>query len=96
MWLGGQGRRSAAARLLGLRVRIPPVEWMFVCCECCVLSGRGLCDRLITRPEESYRACVVPECDHEASIMRTFWPTGGCKAMKEKALHKNSVNKPIN
>jgi hypothetical protein len=21
-------------------------------CECCVLSGRGLCDRLITRPEE--------------------------------------------
>ena len=28
---------------------------MFVCCECCVLSGRGLCDGLITRPEESYR-----------------------------------------
>ena len=23
---------------------------MFVCCECCVLSGRGLCDELITRP----------------------------------------------
>jgi len=33
---------------------------MFVCCECCVLSGRGLCDELITRPEESYRVwCVV-------------------------------------
>jgi len=34
---------------------------MFVCCECCVLSGRGLCDGLITRPEESYwlmRRCV--------------------------------------
>ena len=28
---------------------------MFVCCDCCVLSGRGLCDGLITRPEESYR-----------------------------------------
>jgi hypothetical protein len=28
---------------------------MFVCCEWCVLSGRGLCDGLITRPEESYR-----------------------------------------
>jgi len=27
---------------------------MNVCCECCVLSGRGLCDGLITRPEESY------------------------------------------
>jgi hypothetical protein len=22
---------------------------------CCVLSGSGLCDELITRPEESYR-----------------------------------------
>jgi hypothetical protein len=33
---------------------------MFVCCECCVLSGRGLCDELITRPEESYRLwCVM-------------------------------------
>jgi len=27
---------------------------MDVCCECCVLSGRGLCDELITRPDESY------------------------------------------
>ena len=34
--------------------------WMFVCCDCCVLSGRGLCDELITRSEESYRLrCVV-------------------------------------
>jgi hypothetical protein len=34
---------------------------MFVCCACCVLSGRGLCDELITRPEESYRLCRVEE-----------------------------------
>jgi len=27
---------------------------MFVCCECRVLSGRVLCNELITRPEESY------------------------------------------
>jgi hypothetical protein len=26
---------------------------MFVCCECCVLSGRGLCDGLITRARGS-------------------------------------------
>ena len=26
-----------------------------VSCECCVLLGRGLCDRPITRPEESHR-----------------------------------------
>ena len=27
--------------------------WMLFCCECCVLSGRGLCEELITHPEES-------------------------------------------
>ena len=33
---------------------------MFVCCECRTLSGRGLCDELITPPEKSYRLwCVV-------------------------------------
>jgi hypothetical protein len=31
---------------------------MSVCCECCVLSGRGLGDGPITRPKESY-PCVV-------------------------------------
>jgi len=32
---------------------------MSVCCECRVLSGRGLCDELITRPEESYGCLSV-------------------------------------
>ena len=32
---------------------------MSVCCECLVLSGRGLCNGLITRPEESYRVWCV-------------------------------------
>ena len=43
---------------LGLWVRIPSVAWMFVSCNCCVLSGRGLCDGPIPRLEESYRVCV--------------------------------------
>jgi hypothetical protein len=30
-----------------------------------VLSGRGLCDELITRPEESYRLWSVVVCDLE-------------------------------
>ena len=47
----GLRRRSTAARLLRSWVRIPPS----VCCECCVLSGRGLCDELISRPEGSCR-----------------------------------------
>jgi hypothetical protein len=38
---------------------------MFVCCECCVLSGRGLCDGLITRPGESYRLWRVVVCDQK-------------------------------
>jgi len=33
------------------------------------LSGRGLCDELITRPEESYWLCCVVVCDLETSRM---------------------------
>jgi len=33
------------------------------------LSGRGLCDELITRPEDSYRLCCVVVCDLETSRM---------------------------
>ena len=73
-------RRSTAARQLRLWVRIPPGTWMFVCCECCVLSGRGLCDELITRPEESYRLWCVVVCDLETSWMRRSWPTEGCRS----------------
>ena len=48
---------------------------MSVCCECCVLTGRGLCDELITRPEESCRLwCFV--CDLETSGMMRPLPTG--------------------
>ena len=32
-----------------------------------MLSGRGLCDELITRPEVSYRLCCVVVCDLETS-----------------------------
>jgi len=39
-WPRDLRRRSTAARLLRSWVRIPPRAWMFVCCECCVLSGR--------------------------------------------------------
>ena len=45
----------------------PTGAWIFVCCECRVLSGRGLCDELITRPEESYRQRCVAVCDLETS-----------------------------
>jgi len=69
-WPRGLRRRSAAARLLRSWFRIPPGALMFVCCKCCVLSGRGLCDELITRSKESYRLWCVDVCDLETSRMR--------------------------
>jgi hypothetical protein len=59
----GLRRGSAAARLLGSWVWIPSGAWRFVSCTVVVLSGRGLCDGLIPRPEESYRLWRVFECD---------------------------------
>jgi len=44
------------------------------------LSGRGLCDELITRPEESYRLWCVVVCDLETSKMRRPWPSLGRSA----------------
>ena len=76
----GLRRRSTASRLLRSWVRIPPGAWMFVCCECCVLSSRGLCDGLITRPEESYRLWCIVVCDLEASNFRRPWSALGCSA----------------
>jgi len=57
-----------------------PTGGMDVCCECCVLSGRGLCDELITRPEESYRLWCVVLCDLETSRMRKPRPPLGRSA----------------
>jgi hypothetical protein len=82
-WPHGLRRRSAAARLLRLYFRIPPGAWVFVCCECYMLSGRGLCDELITSPEESYRLWCVIVCDLETSWMGRPWPTWGTVAPKE-------------
>ena len=65
---------------------------MFFCCDCCMLSGRGLCDGLITRPEESYRVWRVVVCDEETSYARAplegckIQPTMGCSASKKKSL----------
>jgi len=71
---------------------------MFVSCECCGLSARGLCVGLVTRPESdqvcvcvcvcaSGRACMgvgVGVRDRDDSTTRRFWPTRDCGAMKRK------------
>ena len=65
---------------------------MFVCC---VLSGRGLCDEVITRPEESYRLWLVAVCDQETAHARRlkpryrpakYKPTTGCSTDRKKKL----------
>ena len=71
--------------------------WIFVCCQCCLLSCRGFCDELITRPEEPYRLwCVV--CDLETPRMRRPWLALGRIATekeKERKAIRNSVNTVI-
>jgi hypothetical protein len=59
---------------------------MCVSCECCVLYGRGLCDRLITHPEESYRLWHVIMCGLETSVMRWPWPMLGCCTRGKKNI----------
>ena len=84
-WPRGLMRGSAAARLLGLWVRIPPERHGYLsvvsvaCCQVEVsVSGWSLVQRSPTE-------CGVSECDHEASIMRGPWYTGGCCVTEEKS-----------
>jgi hypothetical protein len=59
---------------------------MSVCCDYCVLSGRGLCDGLITRPEESYRVCVSKQRDREASKTEVaLAPQGALEPLKKES-----------
>jgi hypothetical protein len=58
LWPRSLRRRSAAARMLRLWVRIPTASLMFV--VCCQVE-------LITHPEKSSRLWCVVLCDQEAS-----------------------------
>jgi len=57
---------------------------MFVCFDCCVLSGRGLCDEMITRPEKYSRlwcviVCVLENLKNEEAMTQV-----GSQRHKEK------------
>ena len=49
------GSKASVAARLDEIAGSNPAGGLDVCCECCVLSGSGLCIGLITRPEKSYR-----------------------------------------
>ena len=85
-WPRGLRCGSAAAGLPRLRVRIPPGAWKLVSCECCVLSGRGLCDGLITRPEESYRLWCVWLWSRSLDNEKDLAYRGCCIMEKKKSL----------
>jgi hypothetical protein len=75
------------ARLMWLLLRIPPGACMSVCCECCVLSGRGLCDGLITRPEESYRLWCV--WGQSRNLMEA-WTHYSCQAIEKRCTNRKA------
>jgi len=76
-----QWRGSAAARLLRFWDRIPPGASK--CCKCCVLLGRGLCDELITRREESYRVWCVQRVWSQTPVSESHDPESGRSATKK-------------
>jgi hypothetical protein len=80
-WPCGLMLGSAAVRLLGSRVQIPPGAWMSVSFECCVLEMEvSATDRSLV--QRSPNECGVSECNREASTMRGPWPTTECCAVK--------------
>ena len=79
-WPSGLWWGSAAARLLGLRVRIPPGVWTTVSWECYQVQVSGTSQSLVQR-RHSNRG--VSLCDVGTSSTRGSWPALGCCARKE-------------
>jgi hypothetical protein len=64
---------------------------MFVSCECFVLSGGGLSNKLITSPEESYLLVCVVVCDIESSRMKRLWPALDRSATKKSSRYLEQI-----
>ena len=79
-WPRGLRRGCAAVRFLGLRVRIPPGEWMsvsvnIVCLVEVSAAGRSLVQRSLTE----FSVC---ECGREISTMSRHRPSRGFRVIK--------------
>jgi len=57
-----------------------------------VLSGRGLFDQLITRPEESYRIWCVVVGKNEVAMVRFGLSDSGEKLPSDAKIHEFSLN----
>jgi hypothetical protein len=66
---------------------------MSVCCEFCVLSGRGLCDGA-DHSSSGVLPTVAPRvCDQKSSWMRRPWPALGRSAMRNKPKWTDSISR---
>jgi hypothetical protein len=67
---------------------------MDVSCVCCVLSDRGLCDELITWPQESYRLWRVVVCDHENLLDDEAIARAGLQSQRERERERERERDP--
>ena len=63
---------------------------MFVCCECYVLSGKGLCDELITRPEECDASLCVIKKPQELGSHGPHWAAAPTENKTKKKYNYGS------
>ena len=87
-WPSSLPRRPAVARLLRLWFESHREHGLggggtHRCLSVVCFKVRGLCDELITCPEESYRLWCVVMCDLQTSRIRRPWPEFGCRATKK-------------
>jgi hypothetical protein len=54
---------------------------------CCVWSGTGLCDELITRPEESYRLWRVVVSDQENLVDEEAIACAGMQSQRNNNIN---------
>jgi hypothetical protein len=88
-WTRGLKRGSAAARLLGLWFRIPPMHWcLSLVSIVCYLAEASTTGRSLL--QSSRTECGVSECYLENSVMRRRWSSRGCCARGEKN-HKTAI-----
>jgi hypothetical protein len=83
--VAAQSKAQVYGRLVAGVAVSNPAEGMDVCLLCVyvVLSciGRGLCDGLITRPEESYRVsnCVCDQENPKRETKGPLWTISACE-----------------
>jgi len=73
--------KSAASRLLKLRVRIPPGAWMFFCRKCCQVEVSATS---LSPDQRDHTYCGASLCDLETSRLRRTWSALGRGAMEGK------------